>query len=303
MNIDGLKYFVTVAECGSFSKAAERLYITQPALSRHIQRLEEELGAPLLQRSRKDGVVPTELGALCLQDARQLLTHAERIRSRAISKQNGTCGTIVIGYNGMEGELLYSLTDHLRRKCPDMKVVLHHESIGDLLHCTLNGTTDISFLHKGPKYPNAEALRFLPLRDSRMKLMVPESHPLASRQHIRVEELEHEPIIGWQRSMFPEFYDAFHRLCQQRGFSPKTICEEETYAVFSYIGAGDGIGYILSGSENMFVPQPIRTIDIELEDGKYMPNWPLSLAWNVNNTNPCIQPVLNIAAQYLRAQE
>lgn len=301
MNINGLKYFVTVAECGSFSKAAELLYIIQPALSRHIQRLEEELGAPLLNRSRKDGVTLTELGTSCLQDAKQIITFSARILSKAEACTDGKAGTVIIGYNGMEAPALSSLTDYMRKQYPNINVLLHHESIGDLPPCLLDGTVDIAFMHQGPDYQHGDSLQFLPLWNSRIKLLVPKQHPFSKRHSVRAEELKDEAIVGWPRSMFPEFYDAFHQLCQRHGFSPNTICEEETYAVFSYIGAGDGIGYTLSGTEHMFTPHSLCTVDIELEDGSYMPNWPLSLAWNKTNSNPCIPPVLDIAARYLKA--
>lgn len=299
MNIDGLKYFVTVAECGSFSKASELLYITQPALSRHIQRLEDELGAPLFKRSRTEGVTMTELGASCLKDAIRILSYSERLFAKANAHVAGSHGSITIGYNGMERSLLYSLTKYIRQEYPNIKVLLHHECIGDLLQCTLDGTTDIAFMFQGLNYQNAENLHFLPLHNSQMQLLVPKTHPFATRQSIHIEELRTQPIIGWHRNIFPEYYDAFHQLCRAHGFSPNTICEEETHAIFSYVSAGDGVGFVPSFPAHNFSPWHICTIDIKQGDNCPMPNWPLALAWNKNNTNPCIHPVLKLAEQHL----
>lgn len=303
MNLDGLRYFVTIAECGSFSKASETLYVSQPALSRCIQRLEEEFGSQLFIRSRKEGVLLTELGRACLKDAQKVIFYSDQIQSKVEAHACGSSGTITIGYVGMERRLIYSLTALVRALYPNIKVLLNHESMDGVVRCTIEETVDVSFIFKGFGYHNEDMLEFLPIRNSRMKLLVMDSHPLAKRQSVCIAEIRNEPIVSWYREMFPPFYDAFHQLCRQHGFSPNIVCKGETHAVLSYICAGDGIGYTFSGVEDTYALPGICSIDITREDGAPMPTWQLCLAWNKNNTNPCIRAIRNIVQMHIKNQD
>lgn len=234
-----------------------------------------------------------------MQDAKQIVALAERIRGKAIDCANGKTGTVTIGYNGSEGDFLFSLIHCTRKLYPNVNVNPHHESMYELLRCVVDGRVDIAFLYQGPNCSKLDSLQFLPIQKCKMELLVSEKHHLANQQNVRIEELKDEPFVELNRNTFPEFHDTFHQLCQQCGFIPKTVCEDESQAVFSRISMGDGIGYILSGTEHSFGSYPIRAVDIVLDDDTQ--NWFLGLAWNKKTTNPYIRPVLAVAEQYLKS--
>src|SRR5687768_6515598 len=125
MTLDQVRAFVAVAEELHFGRAADRLNMTQPPLSRQIQKLERAVGVSLLQRDNRR-VVLTDAGAAFLEEARRMLTIAETAGDRARRIESGAAGTLGLGFTavsaiGMLGALLRQLSDHL----PDVDVILH----------------------------------------------------------------------------------------------------------------------------------------------------------------------------------
>ncbi len=120
MNLTTLRYFVAVAQYGSISKAAEKLYITQPALSRHIQRLEDELGVVLLDRKNESGL--TESGKICLKLVKDLLYQADQLYASANAIRKGETGSLAIGYCGGERHFLFFFIKEIRKRYPNIEI-------------------------------------------------------------------------------------------------------------------------------------------------------------------------------------
>ncbi len=133
MELRHLTYFVAIAEEGSFSRAAERLWVAQPGLSTQIRRLEDELGIQLFERHPR-GVEPTEAGELFLDRARAVLAAAEVARSTARDLQAGLMGSVSLGVaTGTEWRLLPALLAKIGAQRPDVELTVVESYAGTLL--------------------------------------------------------------------------------------------------------------------------------------------------------------------------
>lgn len=295
MNITTLRYFVEIADCGSFSRAAENLFVSQPALSRSLQRLEDELGAQLFIRDKRE-VRLTAFGASCLDDARQLLFIADRITSSARIASSGESGTLTLGYNLGEGDFRFFLLDAMRKRFPEIKIHLRKHAAGDMPHLLQSGQLDAAFTHSGVQYADAIDVAFLDLMDSRLQLVVPTQHPFAQRSAVNFAELKQEQFLLYDHESFPEIYHYFYNTCISCGFSPRiSDLTHMADSVFAYISAGYGIGTMQSACRNSIQVPGITCVDLLLPDGTDVLHTPIALGYNKKNSNPCLKSLLQVA--------
>ena len=201
MDLRRLRYFVAVAEELHFGRAAARLHMSQPPLSRRIRELEDELGCRLLQRSAQ-GVRLTEAGAVLLGEARELLDAAERARERV--RQTSRRRTIVVGTVAGAGlEFGPRAAAAFRRTHPDAEVRLREVDIGDPTAGLRSGRVDVA-LTRLPFDTTGLAVRLLETEP--LVAAVPADDPLAQRPSVQVGDLLGRP---WMR--LPEEADAAWR--------------------------------------------------------------------------------------------
>jgi len=295
MNTTSLRYFVEIADCGSFSRAAEKLFISQPALSRSLQRLEEELGTQLFVRDKKE-IRLTQFGAKILDDARQILFFEAKINSAAATVSSGESGTLTLGYNMGEGDFRFRLLDMMRKRFPDIKIHLHKAAAGHMPHLLQSGQLDVAFTHSGVQYANAQDVIFLDLVDSYLQLVVPNHHPFAQRDAVAFPELENEQFLLYNRDSFPEIYNYFYNTCISCGFTPQiSDLSNVADSVFTYISAGYGIGTMQSACRNSIQVPGITCVNLSLPNGKDIPHTPIALGWNKRNSNPCLKSLIQVA--------
>ena len=196
MDLRQLEIFVKVAELGSFSKAADALYLTQPTVSEHIKSLEDELGVRLLDRLGR-GAAVTKAGELLLGYARRMLTLQREARQAMDSFQGKMSGELLVGASTIPGEyILPALIGRFKEKYPEISITL---LIGDsqaVIDWVLEGRAELGMV--GARLPH-RSLEYRELMPDEIVVMVPAAHPWNGRKQITLEELRGEPLLIRER--------------------------------------------------------------------------------------------------------
>lgn len=192
MELHQLRYFVAVVEQGSFSRAAARLRVAQPSLSQQIQKLEAELGQPLLDRLPR-AVVPTEAGRRFLERARRILAEVSDAARCVNDCREALAGRVVIGaIPTIAPALLPGLIRRFARAHPQVTVEVVEEVTDRLLVRLDEGNVDVALISDA--HPHT-AIHVEPLAEEPLRLAVPAAHPLATRTRVRWVELADEPAL------------------------------------------------------------------------------------------------------------
>jgi DNA-binding transcriptional LysR family regulator len=225
MELRHLRYFVAVGEEQHFGRAAERLHLAQPALSRQIQDLEKEMGFLLFDRLPR-GVRLSAAGTLFLNDVRRILQDVEEAKRRAEGVALGKTGTLRIGiatavsWHGMVADSFREF----RRLQPDVELRVHHLLSVDQVEAIISGRLDAGFA--ASVTPWHKDLAHSQFAEDRMLLAVPKGHPLTKRKRIRLRDLQDMPFIWFPRWVNPTFYDRMMEACARGGLSAPRIIQE-----------------------------------------------------------------------------
>ncbi len=216
MELEQLRHFVKAAEFLNFTRAAEACYLSQPAFSRSIQRLEEELGRPLFERQSRS-VSLTDAGALLLDRARQILNLVSDVAS-AIS-DDGQTGKLRIG--AIPTIAPYYLPERLKAfqlDCPQATLIVQEETTDRLLKSIADGLIDVAIaaLPIEAKYLKTEKLF-----DEELFLVTASNHPLQSKASIKIGDIQSQPfvLLGETHCLT----DSIFSFCHQKSFHPVTI--------------------------------------------------------------------------------
>jgi len=277
MEIRHLRYFVAVAEELHFGRAAQRLHIQQPPLSRQIQDFEAELGFPLFERSRRR-VELTPAGTALLGRARQVFDALDVAIRDARSASEGESGRLVVGY---PSSLAYSgLTELLRAfrtRFPSVEISLRELPPADQIDGLKAGSLDVGFVRTSLDDPTlaAELVR----RESLM-VVLPDDHRLAEQRTIPLEALAREPFVMFPRARGPAFFDQLMTLCGRAGFSPRIVQEAAQLDIVSLIAAGFGISIMPSSMRNF------RRPGLSFRSIVGAPQVELLIVWRHQNLSP-----------------
>ncbi len=242
MELRHLRYFVAVAEELHFRKAAEKLHIVQPALSKQVSSLETELGFQLLERDRRH-VTLTEAGRAFLDEARAVLAQADGAMARARAVSTGRTGYLNVGF--IQPALADPLPQALRRfrqKYPDVLVRLSMTTNAQALEAVANRTMHLAFV-RAPVEAREDIHQEL-VFDQDVDILVPAGHPLADHDEIALADLADEDLIVIDRAVEPELHDYYITLCNRAGFSPRIAHEvNSTWVAIGLVAAGLGVGF------------------------------------------------------------
>ncbi len=192
MNLRDLKYIVAVAETKSFVKAAEQCFVSQPTLSMQIKKLENSLNIKIFERNNKH-VLVTEIGKQVIETAKRILQDAEHISILAKHEQDPFAGDFTLGaFPTIAPYILPKLIPLIRKKLPNLRLILVEEKTDTLLHKLKTGLIDAALL-AGPVHD--ESLIAEKLFDDEFKLAVATNHPLAERTTINPDELTNQPLL------------------------------------------------------------------------------------------------------------
>jgi DNA-binding transcriptional LysR family regulator len=196
MDLRRLEVFVKVAELGSFSRAAEALYLAQPTVSEHVRALEEDLGVLLLDRLGR-GATPTPAGEVLLTYARRILLLTGEARQAVDRFQGRMSGELVIGGSTIPGEyVLPALVGQFKAKYPDISISLRIGSSHQVSEWVEDGRVEIGVVGARPA---GRALNARELMADEMVIVVPGDHPWAALASVTLADVRGEPLILRER--------------------------------------------------------------------------------------------------------
>lgn len=268
MELRHLRYFLTVAETLSFTKAAAELRVAQPALSRQVRDLEEEIGVQLLNRSPR-GVTLTPEGSVFLNDVRALLKLSHEAVERVRSFSRGHSGELHIGYAPTPTvEILPRSLGAFQREFPDVSVLLHDASRRELLDGLQSGKFEIAVM---PEVV-IPGIKFQAICSYPCSVAVSPNHPFARLRKVPLEKLAREPLIGFSKWEYPDYYDMLEKLFRSLGLKPDVILEcDSASTLITAVESGRGVAItipvmrITSGKRLTF--RPVSGITEEISVG------------------------------------
>lgn len=250
-----LRAFVAIAEEGHVTRAAARLGMQQPPLTRLLKGMESELGVRLMHRTSR-GVNPTAAGAALLEEARAVLARADEVAEVVRRAARGETGRLAIGFTSSAAlhPFVPATLRAFREELPAVAVTLEEAGTGELIDALLKGQLDAAFVRTPiPELPDLvvdDVLR------EPMIAALPAGHPLAGKtgRALPLARLAAEPFILYRRPTGPGLYDAIVAACRDAGFSPRVVQEAPRLtATLSLVAAGLGLS---------IVPASLRSLNI-----------------------------------------
>jgi DNA-binding transcriptional LysR family regulator len=243
MDLRRLEIFAKVAELGSFSRAAEALFLTQPTVSEHVRALEDELGVQLLDRLGR-GATPTRAGQLLLGYARRMLTLSREAHQALDRFQGRMSGELVVGGSTIPGEyVLPALVGQFKAKYPDISISLLIGSTRQVSDWLDEGRVEVGVVGARPA---ARTLAARELMADELVVVVAATHPWARRGTITLADLQTEPMVVRERGSGSR--DAVEHALHEAGIAPATLRVVgemgSTQAVKQAVRAGVGIALI-----------------------------------------------------------
>ncbi len=216
MELRHLRYFVAVAEEGNISKAAQRIHLTQPALSRQIKSLEDEIGLCLLER-KANSVQLTEPGQTLLREAREVLARADQALERV--RASAAAPHLRIGYApSLTLGILPSAIERFTQIHPRVRVELSDLSSTGMLDGLNNGTLDL-IVTAVPE--SSKGVNWTSLCQQELKLAVNQNHALATATQVTPKQLHNQQLLLFCQSEYPEYWRATHAWFKAEGIDPK----------------------------------------------------------------------------------
>jgi len=289
MELRHLRSFLAVADTLNFREAAKHVHITQSALSRQIQQLEETLGVDLFDRSRRT-VELTAAGRAFLPEAQRTLARAEQAERTAQRAARGEVGRLVIGF---VGPAIYDTLPHIirafRAAAPDVELVLREMRTHAQRDALRQGTIDVALAGLHPK--SAELVSESVGRDAVM-IALPADHRLAGADAVDLADLADDPFIIFERAFEPELFDALTALCHRAGFSPQIAQQaNRIFVILGLVAAGLGVAFAPRSVKRAFSTQEVIFKPLD----NMTPTPPLRMVWRADNDSPVLSAFLATA--------
>ena len=292
MELRHLRYFVAVAEELHFGRAAARLHMAQPPLSRQIQMLERELGVSLFVR-RNRRVDLTTAGQTFLEGASRTLETADLAVRDAQRAARGEIGRLALGFVGSAAyAVLPSLLRAFRMRYPAVELSLQAMTSQEQVVAFQQRRIHIGILRP----PVGERMLTLhPVARESLVVVVPESHPLAQFERVPLAALADQPLILYPRADGPGIHDAIVSLCLHAGFTPRIVQEAaEMTTIAGLVAGGIGIALVLASIEHLHSWGVVyRSADGDI------PSWELALAWRQDDDSTVVRAFLTTAYEVM----
>ncbi|PKR53867.1 LysR family transcriptional regulator [Thalassospira marina] len=295
MNLRQLRYFVTLAEELHFSRAAERMNMTQPPFSQAIIALEQELGVTLFNRTKRH-VELTAVGEHWLECVRKVLDNAEQLPLLAKQIAHGEIGVLKFGFVSTAAySLLPRLVADFRLNCPDVKLDLEEMTSDLQAEAILNREIDVGMIIPAHQMFD-HSLEYLPMLREPLVATVPKAWIENGRitcvnGKIRLAEIAQHPLIIFPRRIAPAFYDIITRYFSQSGYKLEIGQEAiQMQTIISLVSSGLGIA---------LVPEALRNLDrtgtcyVPLEGAP--PVIETGLVWRREDSSPAVKRLINLA--------
>ena len=242
MELRHLRYFVAVAEMENVSRAALKLHVSQPALSKQIRDLEDEIGFSLLERTAKS-VRLTQAGRAFLAEARAILKHAGDavLKGRAVAETVETelrVGDWPLG----TGRIMPALLHAYQQAMPNVHVKLHDWPVYRNIAAVRDGRLHLAIVVRPTKANALNDLLFQELKTARVCLAVSSGHPFARRQSVSLTDAAREPFVGLIRESYRQYHEHLASIFARVNPKPRVVEEHDSWTgLFSAVGAGTGV--------------------------------------------------------------
>ncbi|MFJ4291149.1 LysR substrate-binding domain-containing protein [Cupriavidus sp. NPDC089707] len=282
--------FLAVAEEEHFGRAAKRLGMSQPPLTEQIQVLEHALKVKLFERSRR-GAKLTPAGAAILPAVRRFAEQLERLELAVREAVQGQSGLLTIGaISSAMVDTLPSLIDHLKAEYPQLTVSVKEIDSVDAVPALERGDVDLAFARlEGDLGPSIKSIA---LKQDRLAVALPKSHPLAGMPRIRLALLADEEFVMFSRHVSPVYFDSLISTCRAAGFSPRVLHEVRTVSSqIAFVGCGQGIALVpaslkKAASDNVVVRPLKEAVNVVTT----------AMAWSTSRENPMIEAAIEALA-------
>lgn len=271
MEIDSLRSFLVLSEQLHFRRAAEILHVSQPALSKQIRRLENQLGGPLLIR-RSRGVHLTSAGQVLQKHALQVIEDSESAERVTRLALKGQAGALRVGFGiAVLARGLPNLMLRFRKRFPIVDLSVRNMSTSDQIQALTDRRIDIGFVRLPIRTRDIETI---PIVKERLMIVLSEDSSHDAKKGLAA--LSKAPFIIPCRADSASFYDHVFRTCRAAGFMPNVVQETDVFfTALNLVRAGLGMSIAPSAVQLMRVPQ-IRFAETRIPEGE----WKIGIAWN-----------------------
>ena len=294
MDLRRLRYFTAVAEELHFGRAAERMHVVQSAISQQIKLLEEELGFPLLERSRHS-VRLTVPGEIFLPEARDILRRTEEAVQRVRASAGGAVGRLTIGFvDNALWSVLPLILRQFRAQWPAVELSLQPLDRSSQMEALRGSIIDVGLIPAPP--PPREGIESASLIAAPLLVALPCGHPLATGGPVSLGQLQAEPFVLFPPRMRSRLLDIIVTGCAQAGFSPHISQEaEQLHTLLALVSAGLGVTLV---PEWVSRSQEAGVAYAPLADA--LPSYELLSTWRCDAGNPSVAAFRTIAEEVSR---
>ena len=266
-----LRSFLILSEQLHFRRTAEILHVSQPALSKQIRRLEDQLGGPLLIR-RSRGLHLTSAGQVLLDHARRIIEDSESAERVTRLALKGEAGTLRVGFGiAVLARGLPNLMMHFRKRFPHVDLSVHNMSTSDQTQALGERRIDVGFVRLPVR---ADDIETIPIVHERLMIVLSEGATYSARGGLAA--LNNAPFILPCRADSVSFYEHVFRTCRAAGFVPRVVQEADVFfTALNLVRAGLGVSLAPSAVQLMRVPQ-IRFAETKVPEAE----WSIGIAWN-----------------------
>lgn len=280
-----LRYFQEVARELNFRKAAEKLFITQPGLSRQIHQLEESIDAQLFVRDKRN-VQLTAAGKYLQQETALIFNQLDKVIKNTAHIHHGDSGEVSIGFVGSAMQLVIpTLLKQLNKSHPGIHTILTELSNQQQLDAILSDALDIGFIRymKTPR-----SIEVLEMHEDTFSLVIPVNHHLNLDNFTNISQLQAENFILFSPDYSPGYYEKIMSIFDDHGFSPR-VSHETVHAntIFRLVEQGLGVGIVPTSLTQGF---DLKIRFIELHGIRQRTK--LSAVWKKNHHNPLLEKLI-----------
>jgi DNA-binding transcriptional LysR family regulator len=285
MELRHLRYFVVVGEEQHYGRAAQRLRVAQPALSRQIQDLENEIGCQLFDRLPR-GVKISAAGKSFLEDARRILQQVNEAAVRAGRVARGQSGTLRVGFTesaSWHGVVPDSFRK-FRQRQPDAELQLNPLSSLEQVEAIRSGRLDAGFVFNIPK--TDRELDQVQVASHKLVLAAPKGHPLTKIKRLRLRDMGDAAFVWFPRRQSPAYYDRLMHECFRGGLKSPHIVQEavDQATILSLVTCRLGVAFVSESTRwrcpNGVVLLPVTDLNLSL---------PFALVWRKDNDSPLLK--------------
>jgi DNA-binding transcriptional LysR family regulator len=291
MELRHLRYFSTVAAELHFGRAAAKLHIAQPPLSKQIQDLEAELGFELFNRTKRS-VALTPAGQAFSIEVNQIFQQLDRAIDIGRKTSRGELGQISIGFVGSATyNILPVMLQKFRDRYPNVRIELHELTTDRQLIWLREGRIDIGLIR--PPIIDKNLGSQVIFKES-LVVALPTNHQLATLETIDLRTLATESFILFPRELAPGLYDPIIAMCQAAGFSPQVVQEcIQMQTIVSLVSANMGVSILPASIQEAqrqgVVYKPIRSQSSPIESLAA-----IAIVWRINDDSPTINRLLKV---------